>query len=335
MHCHDARRMLDAGITPGASEATRTLLGFHLSACPECRAHRRRRDDQRLLDALMAQQPVAPARPLPRARRRPVGARAAGAAAIVCGALVLGAGLRPAVAAPSSAPPAAPAAALLAQQPAAQRAALKQAKASPASARHTVYVSMAVVESAAAPATSVESAVVPAAVAMTTAPAGVVEIAPKAELLSAVELVAGQEIIIPALPVGTAAEQVAPQRVYVVKSGDTLWDIAVAFYGNGGLWGVIFDANREIIRNPNLIYPNQSFVIPAILGQNPPVVTSPGGQTGAGGIYVVRSGDTLSHIALWAYGNAGAWPTIFNANRGVIGDNPHFILPGQQLQIPR
>src|SRR5262249_11702052 len=45
--------------------------------------------------------------------------------------------------------------------------------------------------------------------------------------------------------------------------------------------------------------------------------------------YVVRSGDTLSGIAAFFYGNGDLWPTIFNANADKIAD-PHWIFPNQQ-----
>jgi hypothetical protein len=50
--------------------------------------------------------------------------------------------------------------------------------------------------------------------------------------------------------------------VYVVKRGDTLWGIAKRYYGNGRLYTKIFNANRDKIKNPNLIYPGQKFIIP-------------------------------------------------------------------------
>lgn len=54
----------------------------------------------------------------------------------------------------------------------------------------------------------------------------------------------------------------ATTKTYVVKSGDTLWGIAKAYYGNGAEYPKIFNANRNIIKNPNLIYPGQKLVIP-------------------------------------------------------------------------
>ena len=48
---------------------------------------------------------------------------------------------------------------------------------------------------------------------------------------------------------------------YVVKKGDTLWAIAKRYYGTPD-YRTIFNANRNIIRNPDLIYPGQKLLIP-------------------------------------------------------------------------
>lgn len=49
---------------------------------------------------------------------------------------------------------------------------------------------------------------------------------------------------------------------HVVQPGDTLWAIAKKYYGNGAQYTKIFNANRDKIKNPNLIYPGQKLVIP-------------------------------------------------------------------------
>ncbi|MCE2836280.1 MAG: peptidoglycan-binding protein LysM [Cyanobium sp. 49614_E6] len=48
----------------------------------------------------------------------------------------------------------------------------------------------------------------------------------------------------------------------LVKEGDTLWGIAERELGNGSRYNEIFDANREVIENPDLIYPGQKIRIP-------------------------------------------------------------------------
>lgn len=67
----------------------------------------------------------------------------------------------------------------------------------------------------------------------------------------------------PAPPAPPARTSLPPApRTYVVVRGDCLWNIAKRFYGSGPLWPRIFDANRNQIKNPNLIYPGQRLVIP-------------------------------------------------------------------------
>ncbi|WP_245320186.1 LysM peptidoglycan-binding domain-containing protein [Bradyrhizobium lablabi] len=48
-----------------------------------------------------------------------------------------------------------------------------------------------------------------------------------------------------------------------VSRGDSLWRLSQLSYGAGTRYSVIYKANREQIRNPNLIYPGQIFVLPA------------------------------------------------------------------------
>lgn len=51
-------------------------------------------------------------------------------------------------------------------------------------------------------------------------------------------------------------------RTYTVVRGDCLWNIAKRYYGNGSQYTKIYNANRDKIKNPSLIYPGQVFVIP-------------------------------------------------------------------------
>ncbi|WP_415184338.1 LysM peptidoglycan-binding domain-containing protein [Phaeovulum sp.] len=51
-------------------------------------------------------------------------------------------------------------------------------------------------------------------------------------------------------------------RVLTVQPGFTLWGIARETYGDGFLYVRVFEANRDQIRNPDLIYPGQVFTLP-------------------------------------------------------------------------
>lgn len=50
--------------------------------------------------------------------------------------------------------------------------------------------------------------------------------------------------------------------LYEVKSGDSLSKIAKQLYGSGNAWKKIFEANTDILRDPNKIYPGQNLKIP-------------------------------------------------------------------------
>ncbi|MEO6441266.1 MAG: LysM peptidoglycan-binding domain-containing protein [Chitinophagales bacterium] len=52
------------------------------------------------------------------------------------------------------------------------------------------------------------------------------------------------------------------QREYVVKAGDSLSKIAKAHYGDANDWRKIFEANKDVIKNPDLIHPGQKIIIP-------------------------------------------------------------------------
>ncbi len=61
------------------------------------------------------------------------------------------------------------------------------------------------------------------------------------------------------------AWQEKPKEImYTVVKGDYLWKIAKnpKHYGNGFAWPKIYKANRDQIKNPDLIYPDQVFKIP-------------------------------------------------------------------------
>ena len=60
-----------------------------------------------------------------------------------------------------------------------------------------------------------------------------------------------------------APEIEAKVEYYVIERGDTLSAIAKRYYGKASLYPEIFEANREVIKDPDLIFPGQKIRIPA------------------------------------------------------------------------
>jgi len=62
---------------------------------------------------------------------------------------------------------------------------------------------------------------------------------------------------------GSAGEAGPTQpSTFIIRRGDNLWMIAKRLYGQGIRYSTIYQANTDQIRNPDLIYPGQVFVIP-------------------------------------------------------------------------
>ena len=115
-------------------------------------------------------------------------------------------------------------------------------------------------------------------------------------------------------------------QTYVTQDGDTLWDIAVRYYGDGSRWPEIYHANQGTIgSDPNVIYSGQTLTIPDQGGGS-----NPGG---GGQLYTTTDSDTLWDIASRFYGDGNRWPEIYQANKDQIKD-PHWIYPGQVFTIP-
>ncbi|MEW5917394.1 MAG: LysM peptidoglycan-binding domain-containing protein [Gemmatimonadota bacterium] len=51
-------------------------------------------------------------------------------------------------------------------------------------------------------------------------------------------------------------------RKYTVVAGDSLSKIAKQEYGDAGEWHRIYEANKDVIKNPDVIYPGQELTIP-------------------------------------------------------------------------
>jgi nucleoid-associated protein YgaU len=52
------------------------------------------------------------------------------------------------------------------------------------------------------------------------------------------------------------------ESAVIVQPGNSLWRISRRIYGEGVRFSVIYQANRDRIQDPDLIYPGQIFVVP-------------------------------------------------------------------------
>lgn len=114
--------------------------------------------------------------------------------------------------------------------------------------------------------------------------------------------------------------KLVPKNVYRVKKGDNLWRISSYqnIYNDPSQWPKIYQANRDKIKDPDLIYIGQRLFIP------------PKTQ------HRVLKGENLFEIANYEsiYNEPWEWRKIFQANRDKI-KNPNRIYPGQLLVIPQ
>ena len=75
----------------------------------------------------------------------------------------------------------------------------------------------------------------------------------------------------PAKPASKTSSKKEP-RVFNVwiwqETEDCLWNIAKKYYGDPHKWRIIYEANRDKISNPSVIYPRQKLVIPYIIDES-------------------------------------------------------------------
>jgi nucleoid-associated protein YgaU len=59
-----------------------------------------------------------------------------------------------------------------------------------------------------------------------------------------------------------SASPPVPWRTYLVTQGDNLWKIAKREYGDSNWWYEIFNANRRLIKSPDLVHPGMTLRLP-------------------------------------------------------------------------
>lgn len=78
------------------------------------------------------------------------------------------------------------------------------------------------------------------------------------------EVVADIKVVPVAAPPAAKAAPAPPVATYTVQSGDTLSKIAKAKLGDANLYREIFEANRDLLTDPDKIKPGQVLKIPVL-----------------------------------------------------------------------
>jgi nucleoid-associated protein YgaU len=122
--------------------------------------------------------------------------------------------------------------------------------------------------------------------------------------------------------------ELSDNDVYEVKTGDSLWGIALKEYGDGFMWTKIAEENN--LKTPDILLEGQKIKLPKSevekIEKEEMVVDS--------GDYTVARGDSLWKISVEVYGDGYAWTKVWKANRDQIA-NPNLIEIGMVLKMPK
>ena len=120
---------------------------------------------------------------------------------------------------------------------------------------------------------------------------------------------------------------------YTVQQRDLvegLVGIARRFYGDEQRWPDLYEANRPVIGdNPTVLQPGQQLLIPGLAPDS-----RPSSLVRLYRVAVQDLAEGLAGIAARLWGQPERWRELYALNRGVIGDDPERLQPGQLLILP-
>jgi nucleoid-associated protein YgaU len=155
---------------------------------------------------------------------------------------------------------------------------------------------------------------------------------------------------------GTETLTSAGETTHVVKGGETLYQIAKKYYGDGTKWQAIVKANPTL--KPERMHVGQKLVIPnatrkTAVKETASVTPTPtpapiagekssttkaaasGTTTGSTRTYKVRYGDTLKLIAEEQLGSSARWKDILKVNKDKLGGDPKRLRANSVIRLPQ
>lgn len=147
-------------------------------------------------------------------------------------------------------------------------------------------------------------------------------------------------------PASASAAGPGSAIIHYVQPGETLYQIAQKYYGNGEYWRTIAEhnpgrvkPNGQVNQNVRLVVPNRAGLaalgdafIP--VGRAMPHRLTPAVVPDPPKTITVEAGDTLSKLASEHLGSATRWRELFEANKDKL-DRPESLRAGMTLELPQ
>jgi len=122
------------------------------------------------------------------------------------------------------------------------------------------------------------------------------------------------------------------KMVHRVRKGDSLYRLALRYYGDARYWRLILQHNYAVLEaNPNRLQPGQLLYLPVSCKTDSAEPLSPRHRPD---YYVVGPGDTLAGIAGRLLGDSQKYGQIVSVNKHKLTDGDK-IRPGCLLTIPQ
>jgi nucleoid-associated protein YgaU len=88
--------------------------------------------------------------------------------------------------------------------------------------------------------------------------------AKEAAVSSSEEVPLDQEFILTQEAIGESFPQETENTLYTIQQGDTLQKISMKFYNTTKKWKKLYEANKDVLKSPNKVYPGKTIKIPAL-----------------------------------------------------------------------
>jgi LysM repeat protein len=140
---------------------------------------------------------------------------------------------------------------------------------------------------------------------------------PASTTTAAAEVAPTPSAVSDSAPASSDSSSGGDAKSYTVRRGDTLMKIAFENYGDLYKWKDIYESNRDVVKDPNMITPGTVLK----LGKSDANIARNGEK------YEIKPGETLGTISNTVYGTPRKWKKIWHNNKDLIKD-PNRIFAG-------